>query len=86
MLFNISFSSNCLALYRKPTFLESLFSTVLKSTLNLQKYLFICLIESSLKMMKNVFYFVLKAFFVPKVFKFLSRPFGHAEKTASLKR
>ena len=37
----------------------------------------ICLIESPLKMMKS-----LKAFFVLKIFKFLSRHFGHAVKTA----
>ena len=28
-------------------------------------------------MMKNVFYFVLKAFFVLKIFTFLSKHFGH---------
>ena len=28
--------------------------------------------ESPLKMMKNAFYFILKALFVPKIFKFLS--------------
>ena len=38
------------------------------------------------KMMKNVFYFILKAFFVSKIFKFLSWLFGHAEKTAWLER
>ena len=43
---------------------------------------FICLIESPLKMIKNAFYFILKAFFVLKIFKFLSRLFGHVEKTA----
>ena len=30
----------------------------------------ICLIESPLKMMKNTFYFILKALFVLKIFKF----------------
>ena len=39
----------------------------------------ICLIERSLKMMKNSFYFILKALFVLKIFKFLSRLFGHAK-------
>ena len=34
--------------------------------------------------MKNAFYFILKAFFAPKIFKFLSRLFGHVEKTALL--
>ena len=42
----------------------------------------ICLIESSLKMMKNTFYLILKALFVLKIFNFLSRLFGHIEKTA----
>ena len=36
--------------------------------------------ESLLKMMKNVFYFALKALFVLKVFKFLSDFFSHIEK------
>ena len=31
----------------------------------------ICSIESLLKMMKNVFYFILKAIFILKIFKFL---------------
>ena len=47
-----------------------------------KKICVICLIESPLKMMKNVFYFILKALFVLKIFKFLSRIFGHAGKTA----
>ena len=37
-------------------------------------------IESPLKLMKNVFYFTLKALFVLKIFKFLYRLFGHVEK------
>ena len=32
--------------------------------------------------MKNAFYFILKAPFVLKIFKFLSRLFGHVEKMA----
>ena len=36
--------------------------------------------ESSLKMMKNAFYFTLKALFVLKIFKFLSWFFGHVTK------
>ena len=35
--------------------------------------------ESPLKIMKNTFYFTLKALFVLKVFKFLFYPFGHVE-------
>ena len=38
------------------------------------------------KMMKNAFYFILKAAFVLKIFKFLSCVFGHVEKTAWLER
>ena len=37
-----------------------------------KKFLFICIIESHLKMMKNAFYFILKALFVLKIFKYLS--------------
>ena len=32
------------------------------------------------EMVKNAFYFILKALFVLKVFKFLSWVFGHVEK------
>ena len=39
-------------------------------------------IESHLKATKNAFYFILKALFVLKIFKFLSCLFGHEEKTA----
>ena len=42
----------------------------------------ICLIESPLILMKNAFYFILKALFVLNLFKFLSRLFGHVGKTA----
>ena len=36
--------------------------------------------------MKIVFYFILKEFFVLKIFKFISWLFGHVEKTAWLER
>ena len=39
-----------------------------------------CFIESSLKIMKNAFCFILKAFFIPKIFKFSSWIFGRVEK------
>ena len=42
----------------------------------------ICLIESPLKMIKNAFYFILKALFVLEIFMLLSRLFGHVGKTA----
>ena len=38
--------------------------------------------ESSLKMMKNVFYFILKVLFILKIFKFLSWYFVHVEEMA----
>ena len=37
-------------------------------------------------MMKNAFYFTVKAIFVLKIFKFLSWLFGHVEKTAGLEK
>ena len=46
----------------------------------------VCFIESHLKVMKNAFYFILKALFFLKIFKFLSWFFGHAEKTTWLER
>ena len=36
--------------------------------------------------MKNAFYFILKAYFVLKIVKFLSWRFNHVEKTAWLDR
>ena len=54
----------------------------LKSDSHLPKKIsVICLIESPLRMMKNVFCFILKALFVQKLFKFLSRLFSHIGKT-----
>ena len=47
-----------------------------------KKICVICLIEKLLKMIKNAFYFMSKALFVLKIFKF----FGHVGKTAWLER
>ena len=47
-----------------------------------KKICVIYLIESPLKVMKNAFYLILKALFVLKIFKLLSRLFGHVGKTA----
>ena len=59
------------------------FSNFLKPDSHIpKKIIFICFIESPLKMMKNAFYLILKALFVLKIFKFLSWHFGHAEETA----
>ena len=47
-----------------------------------EKILLICFNESSLKMMKNAFYFILKALFILKIFKFLAWHFVHVEEMA----
>ena len=47
-----------------------------------KKIYFSCFDEGPLKIMKNAFYSILKTLFVLKVFKILSLPFGHIEKTA----
>ena len=46
----------------------------------------ICFIENPLKMMKDAFYFIVKALFILKIFKFSSWLFGHVEKPAWLER
>ena len=45
-----------------------------------KKFLFVDFNERPLKMMKNAFYFILKALFVLKIFKSLSWHFGSLEK------
>ena len=47
-----------------------------------KKFRVICLTESPLNVMINTFHFILKVFSVSKIFKFLSRLFGHVEKMA----
>ena len=44
-----------------------------------KKVIFTCSNENSLKMMKNLFYFMLKAPFVHEIFTFLSWLFGYVE-------
>ena len=51
-----------------------------------KKICLICFIEIPLKMMKNTFFFMLKALSILKIFKFLSRRVGHVGKTAWLER
>ena len=53
-----------------------------KSGSHLQKKCVICFTGSPLKVMK-IFYFILKALFILKIFKFLSRLFGHVETARS---
>ena len=54
---------------------------LLKSDSHPLKYCLICFTESPLKKMKNDFYFILKALFNLKLFKFLSSLFVHVGKT-----
>ena len=58
----------------------------LKSDSHLPKIYIICFNESPLKLMKNAFYFIFKAFLVPKIFKFLSWLFGHVEKNGFIRK
>ena len=62
------------------------FFLLFKITLTFQKYCTIFLIESPLDVMRNVFYFVLQAFHVLKILKFLSQHFSIVGKTALLER
>ena len=59
---------------------------LLKSDSHLPKKNFICFNDTPSKMMKNAFYFILKALFVLKIFKYLSWLFGRVEKTTWLER
>ena len=43
-------------------------------------YMITASIMKGLKMMKNAFYFTIKALFILNIFQFLSWPFGHVEK------
>ena len=51
-----------------------------------KKKIFIYFSDSLSKIMKNAFYFILKALFVCKIFKFFSWLFGHVAKTVLLER
>ena len=51
-----------------------------------KKILFICFNDSPSKMMINAFYFVLKAFFILKIFKFSSWLFEHVEKKSLIRK
>ena len=58
----------------------------IKVGLSPSKKKIICFIDTPSKFMQNAYYFILKALFVLKIFKFLSSLFRHAEKTAWLER
>ena len=51
-----------------------------------KKYCFICFNESLLKMMKNIFYIILKALFILKILKFLSWLLGHLKKSCLIRK
>ena len=75
--------------YQWNTSISSSLATFLKVGIrkkSFRKICGICVIESPLKMMKNVFYFIVKALFVLKIFKFFSRHFGHIGKKPDLIR
>ena len=58
-------------------------SRTLNSDSHLPKTIFfICVNDSPSKMMKNAFYFILKALFVLNIYKSSSLLFSHAEETA----
>ena len=65
---------------------QNLMKTHLQTDPHLPKNIFIWLNDNPSKMMKNAFYFILKARFVLKIIKCLSWIFGNAEKTAWLER
>ena len=70
----LSMETNCLNL-------TSVNGAILKVGLSPSKKIsVICFIEGPLKIMKNTFYFILKALFVFKIFNFLFGPLGHIEK------
>ena len=75
-------------LYKKFSFFSKIMhklfscSKVKVGLLLSKKNCFICFHGNPLKMMKNVFYFILKAFFVVKIFMFLFSDFNQIEKTA----
>ena len=46
---------------------------------------FICFNDGTSKMMKNVFYFILKALFILKIFKLLSCVFRQVEKVRKIR-
>ena len=62
------------------------FAPSLKLDSHVLKKCFLCFSEIPLKMMKNAFYFILKAPFTFKIFKFLCWLFGHVERTGLIRK
>ena len=65
---------------------SSLFPSLKQDSHLPKKFWVICLIESPSKVMKNAFYFILKAPLVLKIFQFLSRLFGHVGKNNLIRK
>ena len=63
---------------------EKLTGLKIKVDSHLPKKITFCINWNPFKKDKNAFYFILKAFFVLKIFKFLSWFFGHLEKATWL--
>ena len=72
-------------LYLFLQMLHNFFCRYLKVDSHLQQC-FISFNDSPSKIMKNAFYFILKALFVLKIFKFLSWLFGHVEKKSLFRK
>ena len=51
-----------------------------------KKYCFICFNEILLKMMKSIFYIILKALFILKILRFLSWLLGHLKKSCLIRK
>ena len=61
-------------------------SNIFKVKLHLPKKCVIAFIETPLKMMKNIFYFILKALFILKIFKFFVMIFGSCRKNSLIRK
>ena len=79
---NVEPNDNCVFCIKSNKLIIPVYEIIVGLHIPKKKRLF----DSPSKMMKYVFYFILKAFFVLKIFKFLSWLFGHVEKTARLER
>ena len=78
--------SPCLSLLNRVQWIPKLINLVkVGLSGSKKKNLLFAWLKALLKCWKNIFYFVLKAFFV-KTYKFLSRHFGHVRKTAWLEK
>ena len=82
--FQICISVPLIKQFRKHQYSE-LFNLKLDSHLP-NNFFIVCINDSPSKMLKNAFYFILKALFVFNIFKSLSWLFAHVEKMTWLER